>query len=208
VVVGVFEDVNFRSLHQDVDPMLLTMSDQVGGLGHMLVRIAPSDVSATLDGLKGTWQEVAPDVPFQFSFLDDDLGRQYASEQRWGRIVGYTAGFAVLIACLGLFGLAALSVAGRTNEIGIRKIMGASVAGVTMMLSRDFASLVVIGVVVAAPIAWLAMNRWLESFAFRIEISGWYFLVAGAIALAVALLTVSYQSIRAALADPVKALRS
>jgi putative ABC transport system permease protein len=208
VVVGVFEDVNFRSLHQDVDPMLLTMSDQVGGLGHMLVRIAPSDVPATLDGLKATWQEVAPDVPFQFSFLDDDLGRQYASEQRWGRIVGYTAGFAVLIACLGLFGLAALSVAGRTNEIGIRKIMGASVAGVTMMLSRDFASLVVIGVVVAAPIAWLAMNRWLESFAFRIEISGWYFLVAGAIALAVALLTVSYQSIRAALADPVKALRS
>lgn len=208
VVVGVFADVNFRSLHQNVEPMLLSMGNEVGGLGDILVRIAPEDVSSTLNRLKGTWQDVAPDVPFQFSFLDDDLGRQYASERRWSRIVGYTAGFAVLIACLGLFGLAALSVTRRTNEIGIRKVLGASVAGVTLMLSRDFAVLVGVAVVIAAPLAWVALSRWLETFAFRIELSAWYFLVAGLVALTVALLTVSYQSLRAALADPVKALRS
>jgi len=205
-VVGVIEDVNFASLHEAVEPMVLTM-DPDWGLGHLLVRVAPGDVSATLGLLAATWQRIAPDVPFQYSFLDEDLNRLYQSEQRWSRIVGYAAGFAILIACLGLFGLAALTVTGRTKEIGIRKVLGASVRSVTLLLSKDFARLVVIGLVVAAPVAYFVMNRWLDGFAYRIEMSGWTFLIAGLTALGIALFTVSYQAVKAALADPVESLR-
>jgi len=206
VVVGVVKDINFLSLHQAVEPMVLTL-DPGWGVRHLLVRIAPGDAPATLDALRATWQDVAPGVPFQYSFLDDDLNQQYESEQRWSRIVGYGAVFAVLIACLGLFGLAALSVAGRTKEIGIRKVLGASVTRVTLLLSKDFVKLVLVAVVLAAPVAYVALQRWLDGFAYRIEMSGWTFLIAGLTALVIALATVGYQAVRAALTDPVESLR-
>ncbi|HMB89888.1 MAG TPA: ABC transporter permease, partial [Rhodothermales bacterium] len=168
-VVGVVEDLNFRSLHEAIDPMVLTL-DPDWGIGDLLVRIAPNDIPATLDVLRETWAAAAPGVPFQYSFLDDDLAQQYESEQRWSRIVGYGAGFAVLIACLGLFGLAALSVTGRTKEIGIRKVLGASVTNVALLLSKDFAKLVLIGIALAAPMAYFVMQRWLEDFGYRIDL--------------------------------------
>ncbi len=206
VVVGVLRDVNNLPLHREVEPMIVSLHPE-WGLNYFLVRLAPTDVPATLDALETAWQAVAADVPFQYSFLDDDFDRMYASEQRWSRIVGYGAGFAVLIACLGLFGLAALSVAGRTKEIGIRRVFGASVGRLVVLLSKDFVRLVAVAVVLAAPLAYFAMQTWLEGFAYRIAVSWQLFLLVGALALTIALLTVSYQAIKAARANPVKSLR-
>jgi putative ABC transport system permease protein len=206
-VVGVVRDVNFLSLHETVAPMVLMVNTPDWNLYDLLVRLAPGDFPGALRAVEAAWAQVAPDVPFQYTFLDDDLGQQYESEQRWSRIVGYAAGFAVLIACLGLFGLAALSVARRTKEVGIRKALGASVASVTLLLSREFARLVLVAVVLAAPVAYLVMQHWLDTFAYRVGIEAGVFLLAGGLALAIALLTVSYQALRAASADPVKALR-
>ena len=207
VVVGVFKDINFLSLHHSVDPMVLTLSDRMGGLGHLLVRIAPTDLSTTLAVLEATWQKSAPAVPFRYSFLDEDLNRQYENERRWSRIIGYAAVFAILIACLGLFGLAALTVAGRTKEIGIRKVLGATVSSVTVLISKDFAKLVLGAVFLASPVAYLVVQHWLDGFAYRIALSWKIFALAGLAALGVALVTVSYQAIKAALADPVDSLR-
>lgn len=206
VVVGVLKDYHFESLETDVEPLMLTL-DPHTPLHYLLVRLAPGAAPATLDALQAAWQRIAGDVPFTYSFLDEDLDAQYRDHERWSRIVGYGGGFAILIACLGLFGLTALTVAGRTKEVGIRKVLGASVASVTVLLSREFAQLVGIALVLAAPAAYLATNQWLDTFASRIEIRGVEFLSAGLVALGVALLTVGYQAVRAALTDPVKSLR-
>ena len=206
VVVGVLKDYNFQSLERAVQPLMLTLNAGES-LRYLLVRIAPGDVPATLDALRAAWTQIAPTVPFDYSFLDDDLNAQYQDDERWSRILGYASAFAILIACLGLFGLVALTVAARTKEIGIRKVMGASVPGLAVLLSKDFARLVVGALVVAAPVAYVAMERWLATFAFRIDLSWQVFLLAGLAALGIALLTVSYQSIRAALANPVESLR-
>jgi putative ABC transport system permease protein len=206
VVVGVFRDLNFLSLHSEIEPLVFTM-DPDWGLGELLIRVAPGDVSSSLARIESAWESVAPELPIQYSFLDQELDAQYAGESRWSRIMGYAAGFAVLIACLGLFGLAALAVARRTKEIGIRKVLGASVSGVVFMLSREFAFLVIVATLLAAPIAYLAIERWLESFAYRIQVSVWLFAIIGAGMLLVAFLTVAVQSVRAALTDPVRSLR-
>jgi putative ABC transport system permease protein len=204
VVIGVVEDFNFLSLHEEVEPVLLLLGSDVNNI---LVRIAPGNVPATLDAIRATWQQVSPDIPFDYAFLDDDLNRFYEAEQRWSRVVGYSAFFAVLIACLGLFGLAAITAAGRTKEIGIRKVLGASAVSVAVLLSRKFVMLVLIAVVIALPAAYVAALKWLDNFAYRIEIGPAMFILAGALALLIAILTVSYQSVKAALADPVKSLR-
>jgi putative ABC transport system permease protein len=206
VVIGVVKDFNFRSLHSEVDPMMLRVGPR-RDINYMLVRLNPGNVPDALDWLQTTWNQIAPNVPFQYSFLDEDLDRQYRAEERWSRIIGYGSFFAVLIACLGLFGLTALTVAGRTKEIGIRKVLGASVHGVTLLVSRDFVRLVLVAVVLATPAAYFAMHRWLDDFAFHIDLGPGVFLLAGALALIVALLTIAYQTIRAALSDPVKSLR-
>jgi len=204
-VIGVVSDFNFRSLHRPVEPMMLSLS--MAPINHLLARIRPGDMSAALAALRATWGEVAPDVPFTYKFLDDDIDRQYRAEERWSRIVGYGSFFAILVGCLGLFGLAALTVAGRTKEIGIRKVLGATVSNVTGLISKDFVWLVVVAVVLATPAAYIVMSRWLEDFAYRIEIGPGIFLSTGALVLLVAVLTVSYQAIKAALADPVQSLR-
>jgi putative ABC transport system permease protein len=154
-----------------------------------------------------TWAEAQPGKPFNYSFLDEDLATQYQTEQRWSNIVTYSSILAILIACLGLFGLATLSVARRTKEIGIRKVLGASVPGVVQLVAREFVVLVAIASVLAWPLAYFGMHRWLEDFAYRINLGVGAFLWATFAALAIALLTISYHAIRAALADPVKALR-
>lgn len=207
-IIGVVRDFNFLSLRDQVEPAMLNMHpDYYMGMGALLVQIRPDDPPATLALLERTWARVFPEKPFAYSLLDADIAAQYEDERRWRAILTSAAGLAVLIACLGLFGLATLTVAKRTKEIGIRKVLGAHAAGLAFLVARDFALLVLVAVVVAAPLAWFAMDRWLERFAYRIGLGPGVFLAAGGLALAIALATVSVQALRAASADPVKALR-
>jgi putative ABC transport system permease protein len=171
------------------------------------VRIKPENIRSTIEMIKVTWQKVAPGHPFLFSFLDQDVQQQYEEIQQWGKIVGYASFFTILIACLGLFGLATLTVIRRTKEIGIRKVLGASTANVVLFLSQEFGKLVIVANIIAWPVAYYAMNRWLQNFAYRINIGLVSFVLAGILAFTIAIITVSFQSIRAALANPVESLR-
>ena len=204
-VVGVVQDFHFESLHAEIAPLLLQIAP--ASAREIAVRVRPENLSEMLAFLEQQWHVFEPTYPFQYSFLDDDFDQLYRAEQRLGRIFGYASFLAILIACLGLFGLAAFTAQQRTKEIGIRKVLGASFARIVLLLSKDFAKLVLVAFALATPLAYFAMRRWLDSFAYRIEISWGIFLIAGLMALLVALLTVGYQSIRAALADPVESLR-
>ena len=207
LVVGVVRDFNFRSLHTAVDPALLMLYGpediEVG-----IARLAPGQTRAGLDALGAAWAEIAPELPFDYGFLDDDLAAFYEDEARWAQIVRWATLFALLVACLGLFGLASLAVTQRTKEIGIRKVLGASVPDITVLVTKGFVVLVGVAVLLAAPLAWLAADRWLGEFAYRIDLGPGLFLLAGGLALAVALATVGVQALRAAAADPVDALRT
>ena len=158
-------------------------------------------------GLEALWGRLAPHRPFVYTFLDESLDQQYREEEQFGQVVGLFAVLAVFVACLGLFGLAALTTRQRTKEIGLRKVLGASVSGIVVLLTKEVARLVVVAFVLAAPVIYFAMDRWLEGFAYRTEIAWWIFLAAGLGALVIAVLTVSYQAIRAAVVNPVEALR-
>ena len=175
----------------------------------MALRLSPgSDVEKCMAAVGQLFKQYLPGQPFNYRFLDEEFHQQYRAEQRIGSILGAFAGFAIFIACLGLFGLAAFMAEQRTKEIGIRKVLGASVRSVVGLLSADFLKLVVASFVFAFPLAYFFMQRWLADFAYRIEIQGWMFAATGAVALAIAFLTVSFQSAKAALANPVKSLRS
>ena len=207
-IVGVVKDFNFQSLRNEVQPAVMNMHpDYYNYMGAILVKVRPDRLSETIARVEETWHTSLPDQPFTYSFLDEDLASQYRTEQRWSRIITYSATLAIFIACLGLFGLATLSVTRRTKEIGIRKVLGASVPGVVLLVAGEFAKLVALAAVLAWPLAYVGMQRWLEDFAYRIDIAWPIFFIAGLAALFVALITISYQAVRAALADPVKALR-
>ena len=199
------KDFHYNSLHQAIGPLVMLIHPS--SFGHLSVRIRPEGVAATLDVLEQTWTTWAPGWPFEYYFLDEDLADEYEAEEKVGQLAGGFSLLAIVIACLGLFGLAAFSAEQRTKEIGIRKVLGASVGGIVVLLSKDITRLVLAAFVIAAPLAYLAMQRWLDAFVYRVDISWWIFLLAGLAALAIAWLTVSYQSIKAALADPVEALR-
>ncbi len=205
-IIGVMEDFNFRSLHQVVEPAMFLL-DPDWQIGDVLFQINPDRVSDALTLIEAEWVSFAPDVPFIYSFLDEDLGDQYESEARWTRIVRYASFFAILIAALGLFGLASLSVTSRTKEIGIRRVLGATTFGIATQLSKGFVRLVLIGVVLAVPLTWSAASRWLESFAYRIEINAFVFVIAAILAIGVAVLTVGLQTVRAAGMNPVDSIR-
>jgi len=220
-VIGVVKDFNFQSLRNEVRPAVLVLDpttlDQgisditttyaIGLFNFVNIRIRPGNVQKTVGLIKETWNEVAPQNPFLFSFLDQDVNRQYQEVEHWSQIVGYASGFAILIACLGLFGLAALSVSRRIKEIGIRKVLGATTADIVFMLSKEYGKIVVLANIIAWPLAYFIINRWLQDFAYRININIFKFILASVIALTVALVTVSYQSIKAGLKDPVESLR-
>jgi putative ABC transport system permease protein len=172
------------------------------------VRIRPGNIDKTLSALKSKWSTFSHDTPFSYSFLDSDFEELYRSEQRMGSVFGLFTFLSLFIACLGLFGLAAYTAERRTKEIGIRKVLGATASNLVALLSKDFARLVVIASIIAFPIAWWAMNKWLADFAYRINISAWVFVAAGLTALSIALLTVSFQSVKAAVMNPVKSLRT
>lgn len=207
-IVGVVEDFHVQSLHHEVMPVVMSHAHYGDGrVGQVAVRITGDDVAGTLADLEDIWKGLGSDMPFEFSFLTDELNQLYEQEQRAAKVFGFFAGLAILIACLGLLGLAAFSAEQRTKEIGIRKVLGATVRNIIMLLSRDFVRLVLVAFVVAVPIAYIAMQGWLEDFAFRIELGPTVFALAGGGALLIALLTVSFQAIRAALTNPVDSLR-
>ncbi|MFB3133215.1 MAG: ABC transporter permease [Rhodothermales bacterium] len=207
-VVGVVRDFHLDSMHEPITPLVLHMLPEESWWRTFIsVKIRPTDTAGTLAFLEQTWSAFAPENAYEYVFIDESFEQLHRADARFGRIFGTFATLAIVIACLGLFGLAAFTAEQRTKEIGIRKVLGASVSSIALLLSTAFTKLVVAAFVLATPIAYLAMTRWLENFAYRVEMSWPIFLLAGALALAIALLTVSYQAIRAALANPVKALR-
>ena len=205
-VVGVVKDFNYNSMHDKIRP--LVMGVNTFNWGSMAVRFRTNDAFSLVRQVESKFHAEKQGVPFSYTFMDNDFDKLYHAEQQTGQIFITFAVFAILIACLGLFGLVTYAAEQRTKEIGIRKVLGASISGIVGLLSREFTMLVGIAALIAFPAAWWAMYKWLETFAYRTEISWWIFLVAGAVALAIALLTVSIQTIRAALANPVKSLRS
>lgn len=203
-IVGVVKDFQFQSLHRPVEPLVLA---PFAFYRFLAIKIRPDRVPETLASIEAVWNQFAPERPFEYSFLDETIDEQYKAEAGLGRIFGYFSGLAVLIACLGLFGLASFTAERRTKEIGLRKVLGASTEKIVFLVSTDFIKLVVMAFVVAAPVAYLIMSWWLESFAHRVDVSLVTFVVAGVGAFIIAALTVSYQSIKAALTNPVETLR-
>ena len=204
-VVGVLKDFHFNSLHHKIEPLCF----RAGNLSSSIsLKVATADLPATLRRTEEVWKSVIADRPFDYEWLDDQFAQTYGAETRLARLTGIGAGLAVFIACLGLFALAMFTAESRTKEIGIRKVLGATVAGITGLLAKDFLKLVAAAIVIASPLAYFLMNQWLADFAYRIDIQWWVFLTAGALAIAVAFLTVGFQSVKAALANPVKSLRS
>jgi len=204
-IVGVVKDFNFESLRQPIGALAMFKGVSPSIIS---VKIGGGNIQNTIAQISSTWKDLSPSQPIRYSFLDDRFNKMYDDVQRMGRIFTSFAVLAIIIACLGLFALAAFMAEQRSKEIGIRKVLGASVQSITKLLSLDFVKLVAIAILIASPIAWWAMSKWLEDFTYRITI-GWYvFALAGAVAIVIALLTVSFQSIKAAIANPIKALRS
>ncbi len=206
-LIGIVSDFHIASLREPIGPAFLRLASAPDFMQALVVRLEPNRIPETLQDISGVWRRFAPDFPFDYDFLDEMLREQYEAEKRLAITLGAFALVAILVACLGLFGLAAFTAESRTKEIGIRKVLGASIGSIVALLSKEFARLVILAALVTVPIVYLAMNRWLEDFAYRIEIGPGIFLLAGAFALLTALATVSYQAVKAALADPVKSLR-
>ena len=206
-VIGVVKDFNYRSFSEEILPQMFHQYADYSPY-QFFVRIQPGDPKTALKAMENAWAAIVPEFPIRYSFLDENLNRFYEEEKRFSSILSWAGGISIFLACLGLFGLAALAAVNRTKEIGIRKVLGASVVGITQMLSKGFLKLVGIAILIASPLAWYFMNGWLNEFAYRIEFPWWYFVVAGMVAVAVAFLTVGYQGVKAALVNPVKSLRS
>ena len=204
-VIGIISNFNFNSLHEQVTPLVLKLYPDNGSIA---IRINTADIPGLLSQIKAKWKTMAPSEPFSYSFLDDDFNKQYNAEQRTGTISLIFSALAILIACLGLFGLVTYAAEQRTKEIGIRKVLGAAVPDIVSLLSRDFVKLIIISLCIASPVAWWMMNRWLQDFAYRTNISWWIFVATGLLVLMIALITSIFQTIKAAVSNPVKSLRT
>jgi putative ABC transport system permease protein len=205
-VIGVIEDFNFETMRQNVGSLCLVLGDNFSSI--VSVKMNGTDVKTTIASVAAVWKKFAPNQPIRYTFMDESFKNMYADVQRMGSIFTSFAILAIIIACLGLFALSAFMAEQRNKEIGIRKVLGASVSSITTMLSKDFVKLVLIAFLIASPIAWWTMNKWLQDFAYKIPIGWWMFAIAGIIVVLIALVTISFQSIRAALMNPVKSLRS
>jgi ABC-type antimicrobial peptide transport system permease subunit len=206
-VLGVVKDFHFKSLHRELAPLTMVVRPN-WPVSYIFVRVQPDNLPASMEVIKNAWKEVNPKAAFLGSFLDENTDRTYNKETRLSKIFMSGAVLAILISCMGLFAIALLVILQRTKEIGIRKVLGASVPHIVGLVSKDFLVLVLVAIVIASPIAWYAMNSWLQSFYYRINISWWVFALAGVLALLIAFITLSLQSVRAALKNPVNALRS
>ena len=203
-IIGVVKDFHYQSLHHPIEPLMVSLTSTPS---YLFVKIRADKIPATIELLKGKWHQVIPNLPFDFSFLDDHVDRLYRSDQRWGRIIGYSFLFAIFIASLGAFGLTALAVARRAKEVGIRKALGASVFNIVLLFSKDFMKLVVLANLIGWPMAYYTMSRWLQDFAYRINIGPQVFVLGGFLTLVIVLLAVTSQAFKAATANPVDALR-
>ena len=204
-IIGVVKDFNFQSLKEKIAPLIFFTG---WGKNVLYVRTTGQNAQQAIASVEKQYKKYAGDIPFKYNFLDKSFEAQYKTDQRSGVLFKVFAGIAIFISCLGLFGLATYTAEVKRKEIGIRKVLGSSISGIVQMISKDFLRLVIIAIVIAVPAGWWAMNKWLEGFAYRINISAWVFVLAGAIALLIALLTVSFQAIKAAVANPVDSLRS
>jgi putative ABC transport system permease protein len=206
-VIGILKNFNYESLYNEIRPMVFVAHDP-SWYSFAIVHAKPGNWKSLLASLEQSWAKYNASLPFEYTFLNDQVNKQYEADKRLSEIITYLTSIAIFISCLGLYGLAAFTAEQRTKEIGVRKVLGASVSNITALLSKDFLKLVLIGNIIAWPVAHYGMSRWLEDFAYRIDISPWIFVLAGSAALLIAILTVSFQSIKAALANPVKSLRS
>lgn len=199
-VIGIVKDFNFSSLRERVKPLAFTFGSDDA---LMTVRVEGSSIAQTVSTIEGTWQSMASDLPFEYSFMDDDFDQLYKGEMQSGKLMTYFASLSIFISSLGLFGLATFMAEKRTKEIGIRKVLGASVPGITALLSKDFVKLVLLAATITLPAAWCLMDKWLQDFAYHISLEWWIFAVAGVTGLIIALVTVGFQAIKAAVQNPV-----
>jgi putative ABC transport system permease protein len=205
-VIGVVRDFHFRSFHDLITPLVMTLNSGTGS--NFIVRTKTADVAGLLTTIGKKWTSLHADVPLSYSFLDERFNNTYKNEQNIALILGIFAGLTIFVACLGLFGLATFTAEQRTREIGIRKVLGADIASIVTLLSKDFIRLVLLAFLIAAPVAWWVMNQWLLDFAYRLPISWWIFALAAALALLISLCTIGYRAIRAASANPTDSLRT
>jgi len=206
-VIGVVKDFHFKSLHQEIEPVILHMLPEKSGFSYMTIRIRTQNVLDLLEGIKKSWEEFFPGIPFEFFFMDAQMDRLYDTEVRLGKVSGIFTFLSVIIACLGVFGLATFLTQQRTKEIGIRKVLGATASSIVVLLSKEFIMLVVISNVIAWPVAYYVIHRWLQNFAYRIDLNIGTFLFSGILALIITLFSVGYQSVKASLVNPAGALR-
>jgi putative ABC transport system permease protein len=205
-IIGIVKDFNYKSLKEKVSPIIFTNYKKLM-TECLYVQYQTKDIQSLLSYMKTTWNKYFPDMAFKYSFLDERMENLYSEERKWKDIISYTSIIAVALACMGLFGMTLFSIQKRTKEIGIRKILGATAGNISIMLSKQFIALVVISDLIACPAAYYFMNKWLQDFEYRINISWWIFVLSGVAALLIAILTVCYQAIKAATANPVEALR-
>ena len=209
-LIGVINDFHFESLHQRILPMVFLMrgDGRAGGYGNLSIKVSGNNIPGALAHIEKVWKKFLPEAPYDYTFLDNRFEKLYEAEQKQGTIFTVFSFIAIFIACLGLLGLSAFAISQRVKEIGIRKVLGANAGNIVGLLSKDFLKLVIIAALIAFPVAWLMMSQWLEDFAYRIDIPWWIFIVAGVIAAAVAFVTISFQAIKAANANPVLSLRT
>jgi putative ABC transport system permease protein len=206
-IIGVFRDAHLRSLHYDVRPAVYHLKKINGSFRYFMIRIMSSDLISTMKLLQDIWKQTAPDRPFVYSFLDEDVDRVFKEDGRWADITQYSALFAILVACLGAFGLISLAVARRTKEVGIRKVLGASEISIAVLLSRDFFKLVLLSNCIAWPLAFLLLRSWLQDFVYRIGLGLSFFILGSLLTFLIAFASISIQVIRASRSDPVDSLR-
>jgi putative ABC transport system permease protein len=204
-VIGVVKDYHFASLTKKITPQLFSMN---GVYGTYYIRIKPNTAASSLKWIQKTYQQLYPMNPYSYVFKNDENRKQYAEVEKWKQIILFGAILTIFISCIGLFGLSVLSAEKRTKEIGIRKVLGASVQQIVTTLSTDFIKLVAIALIIATPLVYIAANKWLQSYPYRIDMSWWLFASAGILVMLIAMFTVSFQSIKAAIANPVKSLRT
>jgi putative ABC transport system permease protein len=210
-IIGIVKDFNFISLREEITPLVLQSAESFGAVGgqFVLAKIKANEIPSAINAIETKWKEIAPEQEFEFSFLDENLNNQYKAEMQTGRIFSIFSLLAIFVSCIGLFALSAYITSLRTKEIGVRKVLGASVGGVVLLLSRDFSKMIMIAFLLAVPVAWLVMEKWwLQNFAFRVNVSLWILLVSGALVFMLAWLTVSYQSFKSAVINPVDSLKS
>ncbi|HEX9651415.1 MAG TPA: FtsX-like permease family protein, partial [Cyclobacteriaceae bacterium] len=205
----VVKDFNFESLRNEIIPMVIVnLEGEFGFFSQLSIRIAGESTNEIIPEVESIYKELNPQNPFIYTFLDETLECQYSSEYTSGKMLGFFTIIAIVIACVGLFGLAAYSISQRTKEIGVRKVLGASVRSITLLIFSDFGRLIMAAFIIATPVSYYAMDRWLESFAYKTSLNPWVFLLAGILVLFITTITISYQSISAATVNPAKSLKS